>query len=310
MHLITGIAARRHLMSGIEANRGQVAAALLQWGAGFEVTQLGSGAPFENDVFGADSIPERGRALAAANPQLSTPDDVLAALSACLHHVRPERHHKQMTMVYSGEISVVQVVLGEEGPRRMWPLCWLYAEHGGTVQEFFAWIAQFAIMDDFTELHLYKMMAACEDECLVCAPGNVWMYLCAAVKALSNSLGEHRRLQLMTACSLVRHHASHHELFLLGVVLTDGHVVPQGSDVTSTTPPRRCSGCRRAGPRRCSRTPSSRRWSWTTRTLGASGPTATMWRARTLRGLWKGRARKSNVSIDCTQHACIARLVS
>ena len=221
MHLITGIAARRHLMSGIEANRGQVAAALLQWGAGFEVTQLGSGAPFENDVFGADSIPERGRALAAANPGLlSTPDDVLAALSACLHHVRPERHHKQMTMVYSGEISVVQVVLGEEGPRRMWPLCWLYAEHGGTVQEFFAWIAQFAIMDDFTELHLYKMMAACEDECLVCAPGNVWMYLCAAVKALSNSLGEHRRLQLMTACSLVRHHASHHELFLLGVVLT------------------------------------------------------------------------------------------
>jgi len=98
-------------MSGIEANRGQVAAALLQWGAGFEVTQLGSGAPFENDVFGADSIPERGRALAAANPQLSTPDEVLAALSACLHHVRPERHHKQMTMVYSGEISVVQVIL-------------------------------------------------------------------------------------------------------------------------------------------------------------------------------------------------------
>ena len=192
-------------MSGIEANRGQVAAALLQWGAGFEVTQLGSGAPFENDVFGADSIPERGRALAAANPQLSTPDEVLAALSACLHHVRPERHHKQMTMVYSGEISVVQVVLGEEGPRRMWPLCWLYAEQGGTVQEFFAWIAQFAIMDDFTELHLYKMMAACEDECLVCAPGNVWMYLCAAAKALSNSLGAHHRLQVMT-CSLVRHH--------------------------------------------------------------------------------------------------------
>ena len=87
----------------------------------------------------------------------------------------------------------------------MWPLCWLYAEHGGTVQEFFAWIAQFAIMDDFTELHLYKMMAACEDECLVCAPGNVWMYLCAAVKALSNSLGAHHRLQVMT-CSLVRHH--------------------------------------------------------------------------------------------------------
>ena len=193
-------------MSGIEANRGQVAAALLQWGAGFEVTQLGSGAPFENDVFGADSIPERGRALAAANPQLSTPDDVLAALSACLHHVRPERHHKQMTMVYSGEISVVQVVLGEEGPRRMWPLCWLYAEHGGTVQEFFAWIAQFAIMDDFTELHLYKMMAACEDECLVCAPGNVWMYLCAAAKALSNSLGEHERLQVMTCCFGRRSH--------------------------------------------------------------------------------------------------------
>ena len=130
-------------MSGIEANRGQVAAALLQWGAGFEVTQLGSGAPFENDVFGADSIPERGRALAAANPQLSTPDEVLAALSACLHHVRPEPHHKQMTMVYSGEISVVQVVLGEEGPRRMWPLCWLYQERGGDRTAFFERAYQF-----------------------------------------------------------------------------------------------------------------------------------------------------------------------
>ena len=44
-------------------------------------------------------------------------------------------------------------------------------------------------MDDFTELHLYKRVAACEDACLACAPEHVWMYMCAAVKALSNSVG-------------------------------------------------------------------------------------------------------------------------
>ena len=117
--------------------------------------QLHSGGCFDNDTYGADHIPGRGRALEAAAGK--APAELLDLISASLTTARPPRHAAQMAAVYSGELSVVQVLLGDEAPRRLWPLVWLYAEETAAVEEptdvFFARLAAHVACDDFTEMH-------------------------------------------------------------------------------------------------------------------------------------------------------------
>ena len=48
--------------------------------------------------------------------------------------------------------------------------------------------------DDFTEMHLFKLVACCQRECEVMDSRYHWLYMCAAAKSVTNSAGAGRRV--------------------------------------------------------------------------------------------------------------------
>ena len=73
--------------------------------------------------------PRDARRRAGSGPMAGrSKEQLLDTLSAALTSARPRRHAEQMAAVYRGDMSVVQVLMGEEAPLRIWPLIYLYAE--------------------------------------------------------------------------------------------------------------------------------------------------------------------------------------
>lgn len=195
VHLVTGIGARRYLLEQSEVAASTVAFSLLLWASGFEVTQLHSRGVeqvsyFENDSFGAGPIPTRGAALGQTEALATlTAEELLVGPIALM--LGPDRSEKHATGVGSllplvGGSSVVTLNAGAEVAERLWPLIWLFAERGGTSDLFFDYVRntskphhscpgktsltdclcfqvfRFVAVDDFTEMHLFKLAACCK----------------------------------------------------------------------------------------------------------------------------------------------------
>lgn len=216
VHLLTGVGARRYMQRAGVAERTQRLSMLL-WGSGFEVYQLTSFKLWDyfanTAAFGADHVPARGAALL---PTLAarSPADILDEITAAIA-VRPPLHSVQMRALMGGAMEVVAPRLGSEVPLRVWPLIWAYLRLGGSVPDFFGRMCQLTAMDDFTELHLVKMMAVCSEEADTMPAEYGWLYLCAAAKALAASFACSRvvydlavpAIEACEGCDLPRHFA-------------------------------------------------------------------------------------------------------
>ena len=110
---------------------------------------------------------------------------------------RTEAHAANMASLRPlvGGTSVVAINAGAEVAERLWPLIWLFVERGGTATEFFDLLFRYAAVDDFTEMHLFKLAACCQRECMLYMPvEHHWLYMCAAAKSVCNSAGAGRQV--------------------------------------------------------------------------------------------------------------------
>ena len=110
---------------------------------------------------------------------------------------RTDSHAANMTSLRPlvGGTSVVALHAGAEVAERLWPLIWLFVDRGGTAAEFFDLLFRYVAVDDFTEMHLFKLAACCQRECMLYMPKeHHWLYMCAAAKSVCNSAGAGRHV--------------------------------------------------------------------------------------------------------------------
>lgn len=223
VHYLTSITARRHLFAHPEVPARLKVMALLEWASGFEITQRylwysetgpGNLRSERRGPFGAPLVPGHAERLLALPPpggpaeeegERRPPDDpagLLDYISRAIT-VRPAEafdpedgqprggHDGQMRSLAQGQLSVVKPVCTTDVATRVFPAVWLYDQQAGAgaVDAFFARMAEHVSMDDFTEMHAWKLAIACQEEAALQPREHRWLYMAAAAKGICNHSG-------------------------------------------------------------------------------------------------------------------------
>lgn len=211
VHYMTAIGARRNLFAAERLPSRLKVLSLMEWASGFEITQRtanfwqkdgpGNLSHPRRAHFGAQKVPENAKEL-LAGPERPPVEDPVAMLDYISQAItdRPEEmlaangksmttHDKQMEMISNGRLSVVNCLCTDSVAKKVFPAVWLYFQNGYDLEAFFARLAEHTALDDYSEMHAWKLVASCYKECLLQPKEHSWLYMCAAAKAVCNHSG-------------------------------------------------------------------------------------------------------------------------
>jgi len=216
VHYITAIGARRNLFAAKNVPARLKILSLMEWASGFEITQRsanfwqkdgpGNLSHPRRAHFGAQKVPDHAKALLGNGekrpPLEQGPEAMLDYISHAIC-VRPEEmlaannkamttHDKQMEMISNGRLSVVSALCTETVATQVFPAVWLYDQMDGAnnTEAFFTRMAEHTTLDDYTEMHAWKLVATCFRECMEFQPReHHWLYMAAAAKCVCNHSG-------------------------------------------------------------------------------------------------------------------------
>jgi hypothetical protein len=189
VHMLTGVGARRHMLSMKDVPLRLQTLGLLMWGAGFEIRY------HDRDGYGVEAIERSGRALKRSGrfAEGVRAQELLDAISAAMVSERDPEHFRMAHELYSNDTPQAPYADFEaQAAHTVWPLVWLYGDCGGDVDAFFSRMFQHTAMDDYSEMHVFKIVACCHEECRELPRAISWWYMCAAAKAVCNTLGTGR----------------------------------------------------------------------------------------------------------------------
>merc|ERR1719230_2034822 len=94
-------------------------------------------------------------------------------------------------MISSGRLSVVHVLCTDEVATKVFPAVWLYDQQtpDASVEAYFQRLAEHTALDDYSEMHAWKLIASCYRECFFQPRESRWLYMAAAAKAICNHSG-------------------------------------------------------------------------------------------------------------------------